>query len=147
MTVLDHRPHSAFAPPLTAPAGERAARASLRAQIARMERRLEPGERIGATGGGPPRLLDLGELERVRDTLAGALARQARAAAGREAGFERSRLRVEAMLADPRGHRFARVSFADLGIPGCGGYAVRPKLGLVGMLAGWWEVKLSSGCP
>jgi hypothetical protein len=24
---------------------------------------------------------------------------------------------------------------------------VRPRLGLVGMLAGWWQVKLSSGCP
>ena len=25
--------------------------------------------------------------------------------------------------------------------------AVRPRLGLVGMLMGWWQVKLSSGCP
>jgi hypothetical protein len=24
---------------------------------------------------------------------------------------------------------------------------VRPRLGLIGMLAGWWHVKLSSGCP
>ena len=33
------------------------------------------------------------------------------------------------------------------GEPGCGAYVVRPRLGLIGMLAGWWEVKLSSGCP
>jgi hypothetical protein len=24
---------------------------------------------------------------------------------------------------------------------------VRPRLGLIGMLCGWWQVKLSSGCP
>jgi hypothetical protein len=24
---------------------------------------------------------------------------------------------------------------------------VRPRLGLIGMLMGWWQVKLSSGCP
>ena len=24
---------------------------------------------------------------------------------------------------------------------------VKPRLGLIGMLMGWWEVKLSSGCP
>jgi len=24
---------------------------------------------------------------------------------------------------------------------------VRPRVGLVGMFMGWWQVKLSSGCP
>lgn len=28
-----------------------------------------------------------------------------------------------------------------------GVWQVRPRLGLIGMLAGWWHVKLSSGCP
>ena len=51
------------------------------------------------------------------------------------------------MLLDPAKHRFARVSCRDLGEPGCGVYMVRPRLGLIGMLAGWWQVKLSSGCP
>jgi hypothetical protein len=51
------------------------------------------------------------------------------------------------MLADPAAHRWARVPLAALGEPGCGAYVVRPRLGLIGMLAGWWEVKLSSGCP
>ena len=36
---------------------------------------------------------------------------------------------------------------ADIGEPGCGVWQVRPRLGLIGMLMGWWEVKLSSGCP
>jgi hypothetical protein len=51
------------------------------------------------------------------------------------------------MLLDPARHRFARVSCQDLGQPGCGVWQVRPRLGLIGMLMGWWEVKLSSGCP
>jgi hypothetical protein len=51
------------------------------------------------------------------------------------------------MLADPARHRRERVTLAELGRPGCGVYSVRPRLGLVGMLAGWWEVTLSSGCP
>jgi hypothetical protein len=51
------------------------------------------------------------------------------------------------MLLDPAAHRFARVSCRELGEPGCGAWQVRPRLGLIGMLMGWWQVKLSSGCP
>jgi hypothetical protein len=51
------------------------------------------------------------------------------------------------MLLDPGHHRWIRISQAELGEPGCGAYHVRPRLGLVGMLAGWWQVKVSSGCP
>jgi hypothetical protein len=51
------------------------------------------------------------------------------------------------MFANPGRHRWVRVSLAELGQSGCGAYHVRPRLGLIGMLAGWWEVKLSSGCP
>ena len=40
-----------------------------------------------------------------------------------------------------------RVGAADVGEPGCGVWHVRPRLGLIGMLMGWWQVKLSSGCP
>ena len=54
---------------------------------------------------------------------------------------------LEAMTADPSRFKFARISHAALGFPGCGVYQCRPRLGLLGMLAGWWEVKLSSGCP
>jgi hypothetical protein len=38
-----------------------------------------------------------------------------------------------------------RVSNADIGEPGCKHWHVRPRLGLIGMLAGWWHVKVSSG--
>jgi hypothetical protein len=40
-----------------------------------------------------------------------------------------------------------RVYAADLGEPGCQSWQVRPRLGLLGMLMGWWRVKHSSGCP
>ena len=80
---------------------------------------------------------DLAErLHEVRATLAARAAREAREA----------RL-LERMLRDPGRHRFVRVSAADVGEPGCGVWHVRPRLGLIGMLMGWWQVKLSSGCP
>ena len=103
---------------------EDAARRTLRGQIARLERelsavvvatypRLDRGPRLPSLGG--PRLLSLGELER--------------------------------MLADPPAHKWRRLSNADLGRPGCTTYHVRPRAGLLGMLMGWWQVKISGGCP
>lgn len=123
---------------------ERAARADLRAQIARLDRRLTHAPRGGRGG---PRLLGLADLEAERDALSVELARRQRAEAAIADAQRAARRRLEAMLADPPGHRFERVRLADLGEPGCGAYAVRPRLGLVGMLAGWWQVTLSSGCP
>jgi hypothetical protein len=116
---------------------ERRAREDLRAQIATLEAR-------GARGPGlvqGPRLLSLGELERLRDGMLAASARPAAAPAAH------AQLRLEAMLADPAAHRGERIALRELGRPGCGVYAVKPRLGLVGMLAGWWQVTLSSGCP
>jgi hypothetical protein len=135
---------------------ERAARRSLRTQVARLERQLADafvtaypigGIELPAHAAGEPRLLDLGELERVRDELAERL-RSARVTIAQRAD-ERSekRLVLERMLLDPAAHRFARLSCQDLGDPGCGVWQVRPRLGLIGMLMGWWRVKLSSGCP
>ncbi len=57
------------------------------------------------------------------------------------------RLLLERMLLEPGKYRFVRVSRQDIGEPGCGVWQVRPRLGLIGMLMGWWQVKLSSGCP
>jgi hypothetical protein len=143
---------------------ELAARRSLRRQIARLERELAEafvtayplgGLDPGADGPGPglveappgPRVLDLGELERIRDGLAERL-RCARATISEHAEAQAAnRLYLERMLLEPEKHRFARVSCRELGEPGCGVWQVRPRLGLIGMLMGWWEVKLSSGCP
>jgi len=117
---------------------ERAARASLRGQIARLERRGcgAPGE------GGGPRLLSLGELEAVRDALASSLDDF-----DVHTTYNSSTVLLERMFADPAAHRGCSVSLAEIGRPGCGSYRVKPRLGLIGTLAGWWHVVVSSGCP
>jgi hypothetical protein len=138
-------------------ADERAARRTLRDQIARLETQLAdtvatafgmrdevPFEVMGAHG---PRVLGIAELERVRDDLAARLGDVRRGLTQRGLEQERARVRLERMLLAPGEHKFARIAAAELGEGGCGVYQVRPRLGLIGMLAGWWHVKLSSGCP
>ncbi len=136
---------------------EHGARQALRAQVARLERELAdtliaafPMEIVDVTvpaRGRGPRLLALGDLELLRDDLADKL-RRARVEVERQ-GMEHAahRALLEQMLVDPKRHKYARLSLRDLGEPGCGVYQVRPRLGIIGMLAGWWHVKLSSGCP
>jgi hypothetical protein len=134
-----------------------AARRSLRTQIVKLERELSdafvtavpmgglgPGAR---PGGAHARLLDLGELEMVRDELADRLAAARATIARRVAAQEQARIQLERMLLEPGKYRYVRVARAELGEPGCGAWHVRPRLGLIGMLMGWWQVKLSSGCP
>ena len=139
--------------PLVVQADEALARRELRRQIARLERRLtDLVLELGVPVGGGyvsdgPRLLGVAGLERRRDHLVRLVARGQAGLAQQQSSRAAARERLEAMIADPARHRFARVSLAELGQPGCGVYQVRPRLGLVGMLAGWWEVKLSSGCP
>jgi hypothetical protein len=135
---------------------ERAARRTLREQIARLERelsaacldacpRIDPGPPARGLAG--PRLLTLGELERVRDDLAGRLARVREEESAQLARRAEARALLERMLADPAAHKWVRVSNAQLGEPGCRHFHVRPRLGPIGLLAGWWRVKVSSGCP
>jgi hypothetical protein len=141
------------------PAAEVAARRTLRSQIASLEAelaeafvtafemRLDGVHKDPVPGGRVPHLLDLGELEQVRDELAGRL-REMRLRVG--AGAERQARKRELlarMRLEPGRHRFTRVSCRELGEPGCGVWQVRPRLGPVGMLMGWWQVTLSSGCP
>jgi hypothetical protein len=135
---------------------ERAARRSLRAQIARLESDLSDafvtafemgGLDQPVAGSAIPRLLGLGELERVRDDLAERLYAARASIARRADEQERKRELLERMLLDPGSYRFVRISRSELGEPGCGAWQVRPRLGLIGMLMGWWQVKLSSGCP
>jgi hypothetical protein len=140
---------------------ERDARAALRAQIARLERELSAtvAERFphipapvapvcpSARAGGAPTLLDLGGLERVRDELV-ARTQELRARVDERVERERrAREQLERMRLEPGRYKFARVPVRDLGQGVCGVWEVRPRLGLIGMLAGWWELKLSSGCP
>lgn len=135
---------------------ERAARRTLREQIARLERehaaivtaafpRLAPEAPAPRLAG--PRLLSLGELEQVRDDLAARTGDLEAAAAAEQARQADARRELERMLADPPAHRWRKLTNTDLGLPGCGAYHVRPRAGVVGMLMGWWQVKISSGCP
>ena len=144
------------ASPAITPADERAARRSLRAQIVRLERELAAafvtaypmgGLDRCETAPGEPRLLDLGELEQVRDDLAERL-RAARVTIAERADEQcEKRLLLERMRLEPGRYRFVRVARSQVGEPGCGVWQVRPRMGLIGMLMGWWQVKLSSGCP
>jgi hypothetical protein len=141
---------------ITRVADERAARLALRRQIAQLDRRLAilvasacprlapaPGPR---TSGGP-RLLDLGELERIRDGLAAQVTDLEARTGAQQARQAEARRALEAMRADPPAHRRLRLSNADLGFPGCTTYQVGPRAGVLGRLLGWWEVKVSGGCP
>jgi hypothetical protein len=144
-----------------AEARQRAARRELRRQVALLEGQLSDalvglfphGGLDGAGRAGPipepagPRVLSLGELERLRDRLAGRVAEARAELAALGERQARARVKLERMLLAPGKHRFARIANADLGEGGCGVWQVRPRLGLIGMLAGWWHVKLSSGCP
>jgi hypothetical protein len=132
------------------------ARRALRGQIARLERQLADafvttfemrGSAPAVSSEREPRLLHLGELEQVRDDLLERL-RVARVRIGELADEQQaSRVRLERMLLEPGKYRFHRIARSELGEPGCGVWQVRPRLGLIGMLMGWWQVKLSSGCP
>jgi len=136
---------------------ELAARRSLRAQIARLDRQLSetlvgafPRAVVDFEVPAPargPRMLGLAELESLRDAMAAKLS-TARAQVARRADEEvANRDLLERMLLEPGKYKFVRIANRDLGEPGCGVWHVRPRLGIIGMLAGWWQVKLSSGCP
>jgi hypothetical protein len=137
--------------------GQHAAREALRAQVSRLERELSglvaqsfphisPHDEDGETFSGP-RLLSLAELERVRDRLALRVGEVHGQVAERNALERHSRALLQRMKLEPGRYKFVRVPVADLGDGHCGVWEVRPRLGLIGMLAGWWQVKLSSGCP
>ena len=135
---------------------ERRVRRELRRQIALLERRLAelfaaafPRQgiewRVGAAGG--PRVLGVAELERVRDALALRLRDAESELARRGRIEERNRQLLEEMIAAPEHHRGLIISAADIGEPSCRTWRSVPQLGFIGMLMGWWRVKISSGCP
>ena len=135
---------------------EAAARRSLRDQIAHLERELsalftaaQPRRglewQIPAPGG--PRILGVGELESLRDHLASRVEDTRRTLRERGTVETRNRDRIDRMIAEPNRFKWVRISNEDIGEPGCKHWHSRPRLGLVGMLMGWWRVKISSGCP
>lgn len=136
---------------------EREARLELRRQISRLEAELGSlfGEAFGHTEiphrveglTSAPRVLDLGELEAVRDSLAERIGQARSALSDRSALETGNRELLREMLDRPEEFKWLRISRADVGEPGCGAWHSRPVLGPIGMLMGWWRIKVSSGCP
>ncbi len=151
--LLDRQTHTEF----VVGGDERLARDELRRQIGRLEAqlasllaegfpRIEVDTKISAVSG-EPRVLGLGELEAVRDSLADRIADARIQLRERNELETRNRELLERMISAPAEHKWLRISRADVGEPGCGHWHSRPRLGPLGMLMGWWRVKVSSGCP
>lgn len=129
---------------------ERLARRELRRQIARLERELgayPPDGREPLDFNPGAYMPSTEELERVRDRLLEELERAKRAEGERLERESQARRRLEEMILDPGSFKFRAVSGAEVGEPGCKRYWATPRMGPLGILMGWWRVKLSSGCP
>ena len=60
---------------------------------------------------------------------------------------DRNRELLERVIAEPERYHWIQISNEDIGEPGCRHWHSRPRFGLLGMLMGWWRVRISSGCP
>jgi hypothetical protein len=135
---------------------ERAARRSLLDQIAKLDKELSAlfcatYPRVGfdwnVRSHGGPRLLGMADLERIRDQLADRLAENRALLGDRTYVEARNRRLIEEMMLAPERHKWMRIGAEDIGERGCKYWEVRPRLGVIGMMMGWWRVKISSGCP
>jgi hypothetical protein len=135
---------------------ERAARRSLLGQIAKLESELaslfcstypRQGFAWQVPSRGGPRILTLAELEELRDQLADRLSENRLMLGDRTYVEERNRRLIEEMMLEPEKHKWMRIGNEDIGETGCKYWEVRPRLGLIGIMMGWWRVKISSGCP
>ena len=135
---------------------ERGARADLRRQIAAMELALarlfgsafpRKGIDFAVQGMGGPRLLSVDELERIRDGFATRIQEVKAVLHDHAVVEEGNRELIERMTADPASYKWVRVYNEDIGEPGCKHWHAKPRWGPLGLLMGWWRVKISSGCP
>jgi DNA-binding transcriptional regulator YhcF (GntR family) len=140
-------------PDVGAEADEAAARRELRRQIARLEAELAAYPEARSESETHPllrpkgHLPDFGELSATRDALIERL-HNAHADAERKGEREsRAHARREQILGNPEAHRWERVGNEECGDPGCGEIRAVPRFGPLGAIAGWWRVKVSSGCP
>src|SRR4051794_14140407 len=124
--------------PLVAGGEERRARAELRRQIGRLELELSrlaseafPLLKLDTSvpaAAPAPRALGLGELEVVRDALATRISAARVEVAERDELETGNREVLERMLERPEHFKWLRISRADVGEPGCGGWQARPRL-------------------
>jgi hypothetical protein len=160
--IREPQAHSTGAPPSTGGlteilhADERPGRAELRRQIAHLDLELAElfisafprgGITYDVAPAGGPRMLGIGELEQVRDRLLARIADVRGILSDHAYVEERNRELLERLMAEPEKYHWVRISNEDIGEPGCRHWHSRPRFGLLGMLMGWWRVKLSSGCP
>jgi hypothetical protein len=138
---------------------ERAVRDELRRQISRMEAQLGrlfasafPRQGIewrvpAPDSGRVPQILEIDQLEEIRDDLADrlAIARSQIAEIGESEEAQRELL--EHMVSDPGSFRGLVISSDAIGEPSCRAWRVAPRFGPLGRLMSWWQVKVSSGCP
>jgi DNA-binding transcriptional regulator YhcF (GntR family) len=133
---------------------ERAARRTLRRQIARLEaelgayaEKLAPPEETHPLRLPKPHLTGLAELEGIRDRLLDKLSEARDVEAAEAERRQEARAHLEALVRNPEEHKWQWVSNEELGEPGCKYWYSRPKWGVLGAMMGWWRVKVSSGCP
>jgi hypothetical protein len=124
----------------------RAQIASLEAELAEASARLRRPVSSDSTPR-PPRLLSSAELESIRDDLVERMLRAKNELMQAEIHHGEQRQLLRRMESDPAGHRWTTVTTRDLGEPGCRQWQSRPILGVIGLLSGWWRVRVSSGCP
>jgi len=144
---------SAELPDVGTEADEAAARRELRRQIARLEAELAayPESRSGRDR--HPLLRPKGhvagfeELSAIRDEMMEQLRDARRQAERRGKRQANARRRREGIIGDPERHRWERVANIECGDPACGELRAVPRFGPIGAVAGWWRVKVSSGCP
>jgi hypothetical protein len=137
-------------------ADERPGRAELRRQIGRLELELaglftaafpRGGISYEVAPAGGPRLLSIGELEELRDRLLSRIADVRGVLEDHAYVEEQNREFLKRLIAEPERYHWVRISNEDIGEPGCRHWHSRPRWGILGMLMGWWRIRLSSGCP
>lgn len=108
-----------------------------------------PRNRPRARAGEPssPRILSLTELEAARDDLVAKVGAARDALDAQARSRQASRVLLKRMTEAPQHFHWAAVTTADLGEPGCRTWESVPRLGPIGLLANWWQIRVSSGCP
>lgn len=145
--------HGGELPDVGAAADEAAARRELRRQIARLEAELAFYPESRSSRERHPLLrpkghvADFQELTSIRDEMMAQLKAARLRAEQRGERQARARARRERVIGDPERHRWERIGGHECGDPACGELRSVPRFGPIGAVAGWWRVKVSSGCP
>ena len=133
----------------------RAARCATRSQSSsaswrRCSPRPGPARRSSGRSSSPggPRVLDVGDLEALRDELAGRVEEIRRALRERADGEQENREPDRGAGGRSRRATSGSGSRTTTSASRAASTGTRRRAsGLVGMLMGWWRVKISSGCP